>query len=541
MGAALGIETDVPMEPEEMARDVTVTFFPERDQETTPEVRAFTAELREALEALGVEVRPFEETLTPLPRGRAARWYAGATLNTLLRPVRRLLGKTPENAPGLGVMRHVRLGEKVERGTSIVAPGEGEAGNLPVDHSSSFRETTIVTVLPWPEGIDGDATFLEHFDKAMELFSYHMTNVVLGVAGDRWLLYNFNGAHPIFDRDGDLEEQVLPTLVPKIAAPIRPPRLREFEVEAGAFDPADDTHGPPIRDLVESGALLEETDLYPPGKDLDKLPWRNDFYRWVGKLHLDDRSGMSYGFLARQLPTDLPPALPRDEAGDRYGSDALGDVVDAGDDVVVRLDLPGGPRWIPVPPVEVMTIRSGADKTNPDPEADLVKLALEAGGMRLETPEGVAVGEGFRPSFDTRVILAHAVGNAVVGSALAEDQPDHPLVRGLEEEGMGLVHWHGYLDPDRIPAGWHVHGAREPHVSCGTPQAALYALRGKLEAFAAAREAGAKFLGDVHLEPQHGTNLTFPTLQEAGEFLSRSEDVAGLGNEHLERYKVGDI
>jgi hypothetical protein len=77
---------------------------------------------------------------------------------------------------------------------------------------------------------------------------------------------------------------------------------------------------------------------------------------------------------------------------------------------------------------------------------------------------------------------------------------------------MALAHWHGYLHHATLPAGYAVHGEDNPPVSCSTFQAAIYALRGKVEAYARTVDAGREFMGDAHIEPHHGVNLTGPTL-----------------------------
>lgn len=531
--ALLGLERPLPLDEGGLADQLAVTFFPKVPESASDEVRRFAGELREALVAAGVEVVPYEEALTEVPRKKLAKWYGLAVLSDLKKPFDRLAGnEDASHRPGLAEMVEYRVGPKVRPGVSIIAIGGGETGDLPVDHTLSFRDTTIVTLTDMPEGTDENTDFITHFNQALELFAHHMSNHLLCVAPDRWLLYNFNGAHPTYPRSGDLVDQVRRSLVPKLAAPIRPPRLRAFEVRPDAFDPLDDQHRAAAQDITSSGALLEQTRLYPPGRAIDDLPFRSKLYRWAGAVHLDSRNGMSYGFLARQLPAPLAPLLPADEAAHRWGLPPPGEegVVDHEGRLHLALELPGEGTFVAqAPDVWVLTQRSGANKTRIDPTRDLVKMGLVQGRMVLALPHGVAATDGFRPSFDTRVILAHALGNTLVASALAHRDADDPFARMVREEGLAMAHFHGYLDRRQLPGGWHVHGAERPPVACGTPQAAMYALLGKLDAFSRAYAEGSKFLGDVHVEPQHGSLLTFPTLTELGEFLAQGE-VAALGN-----------
>jgi hypothetical protein len=285
--------------------------------------------------------------------------------------------------------------------------------------------------------------------------------------------------------------------------------------------------------------LFDKSKLYPPGKSVDDLPFRNEFYKWVGKIHLDNRTGMSYGFLSRQLPVKLPPLLPLEQAKKEL-KDNIPDNKDYfafNEQIFLVLSLPQGKFYMEVPEVWVMTQRSGSDKTHFDPKKDLIKMGLSHGKMILETPKGLKLKEGYRPSFDTKVILAHAVGNAIVGAILLHLSPEHPFPKTLQKNGMALSHWHGYLKKDFVPQGWHIHGADKPHVSCSTPQSAIYALGGKIQALMESLQSGKEYLGDIHIEPHHGTNMTFPSLQELARFLTQAPDVTILGNRYLRHYQ----
>lgn len=539
----LGIEGPVATEPEELSEEMTLTVFPLDDQDASEREQVFARRVREALEETGVEVVPWESVLEAPPWKRWLRWLRKGAVKTLKDPIGAFTNGDASDGgsrmPGPLVLKDLRFGPKVRPGTTVLAVGEGEVGEKPVDYMGDFRDVNIVTVLDQPDDVEEEMPFTDHYGKALELFVEHMTNVVVGVGDEQWFIYNFNGSHPFYDRGGDLTHQLLHSLVPKLAAPIRPPRLENFDVREEAFDPTDDTHGPIVDDLIGSGDLLEQTGLYPEGRDLDELPWKNHFYRWATRLHLDDRSGMSYGFLARQMPTDTVPVWPAEEATERFGEDRFdpGQLFWAEDGLHAALDTPEGVFVLPVPSVRMMTLRSGCDKTNPDPDRDLVKLGLEDGQMIMETPIDTRVEDGYRPSFDTQVILAHGVGNVLAASLLEHLEGSDPFADHLRETGMALGHWHGYLHPDAIPEGYHAHGADKPHVSCGTPQSAIFALEGKLSAFGRALAEDEPFRGDVHIEPQHGTNVTFPTLEQLGRFLNENRKAASLGNKFLDEHK----
>jgi hypothetical protein len=172
-----------------------------------------------------------------------------------------------------------------------------------------------------------------------------------------------------------------------------------------------------------------------------------------------------------------------------------------------------------------------------NPDLDILKMGLVGGKLVLEQPRGKGWDKTSRPSFDTRVILAHAIGNAIVASILKRINPESFFVSALEKNGLAIAHWHGYINPEYVPAGWIVHGIDNPHVSCSSPHSAIYAIDGKLKAFSVAIKEGTEYLGDIHIEPHHGTNINYWSLAELGVFFTRSSEVSTLGNKYLQNYK----
>jgi hypothetical protein len=128
------------------------------------------------------------------------------------------------------------------------------------------------------------------------------------------------------------------------------------------------------------------------------------------------------------------------------------------------------------------------------------------------TPQGVNHGIDCKPSYDTLTILSHALGNALIADLQESLTPGAPFAAQFRTGGMALAHWHGALDESGLPEGYVLHGDLNPPVSCSTFQAAIYALRGKLSAFARTTREGKKFTGDVHVERHHGVNVTGPSL-----------------------------
>jgi hypothetical protein len=156
-----------------------------------------------------------------------------------------------------------------------------------------------------------------------------------------------------------------------------------------------------------------------------------------------------------------------------------------------------------------------------DPVKDLTLLSLAQGKLVLGTPKGLDESSDCQPSFDTRTILAHALGNSIIASILKKLAPAGTFQKLLGRKGLALAHWHGFLQPADLPRGFYSHGRANPPVSCSTPQAAIYALSGKLAALQQSLYEGVDYLGDAHEEPSHGTNLTGKTLVDLAYLVAR--------------------
>lgn len=540
----LGIEEKVKITDEEMADSLNLTFFPFSNAQSVNEsTLQFVEELKKVFIELGVNVVPYEEALERVTLGRRFARALKIIAHDILFFIDWISRKeNPRIYINAAVLKNLVRKMRVKKGISIIAAGENDMGNLPMDSTSSFRESSVITIIDWPKHITEASEFEQHFDTAMSLFAHHMTNIVLAASEEKWLLYNFNASHPVYERGKSLKRNVLHALIPKIAAPIRPLRLKQFEILKDQFDPFDSVHAPFVKDLIDGSKRFQETNLYPPGKRIDDLPFRNDFYRWIGKIHLDERSGMSFGFLAHQMPSSVSKPMTLEEAKKHFGSEILRDrdyFFDTNGGLYVLIDCFDEFLCVKVPEVWVLSQRSGSNKTNMNPQKDLVKLGLKNGKMYLQTPQGLTLTSDYKTSFDTQVILAHSVGNALLASLLSYKDEHHPFLSQIEQKGAGIAHWHGYFRPDKLPKGWFLHGTKNPHVSCSSPQSAIYAIHGKLQAYNERQEGKTEpieYKGDIHIEPHHGTNIVFASITELVDYLLADKECASLGNRYLSQY-----
>lgn len=535
----LGINKDIDLSPVEMVKNLEVTFFPHRDG-INEKIIEFGKKLESAFKNLGVRIIPYNQALeSPSFRKIFKRWF-------LFFKIYSLVIKSLKSSEDIIKFRQSYcknffkfvFGKKIKRKTAIMSLGEDEEGFLPMDYTTSFKENPIITIVEKNSKISESSAFKEHMNEALNLFAWNMTNLAICVDDKRWTIYSFNLSNPDFSISENFEKNVLDFLIPKIAAPVVPPSINEFEVIKNNFSPNDEKYAPYINDLVKSGILFEKTNLYPTGKEINSLKFRNLFYRWIGAIHLDDRNGMSYGFLARQMAVKLSLPLLLGDIKDEELRFKLIDNEYAfyKNNFYVKINIKGKNLVVQIPEVWVLTSRSGADKTNLDLQRDIIKIGLKNGKMFLGLTEGNSLSGDYKPSFDTKIILAHAIANAIFGSLLLYFNLEAFFPKILQESGFAIAHWHGYIKPEFIPNGWIVYGEGNPSVSCSSPQAAIYAFKGKQNGIINSIINDTEYMGDIHIEPHHGTNMTSPTLKDTANFLLSNNQISKLGNEYLKLY-----
>jgi len=404
--------------------------------------------------------------------------------------------------------------ERVRKGAVLIASGEVADDRLPINHVSSLSENVIVSVLEHACPAHAHTDLQAKLNAMMSDMAWHFAHVLIYLEPDDSVtVCNWNGAI-IQCRD---DSQLAEVLVPKLAAPVVPPRMSDFDARPNAFDPANEKHQAAIRDMVDSGPLWAGTGLMISQTPVSSLNFRNKYYRRLGAMHLDHRTGMSYGFLARQLPvSDLEPARKLADAQARLPQqDKLeqpGSLHSVNDKMYLTISVAGEVWVAPIPDVWVLSTRSGCEKTKLNAAQDIVRYGLSKGRIIFETPLGTSPDSDCKPSYDTLVIVAHALANAIMASVLAARDSSAPFYRLLKDHGLALAHWHGFLTAEEVSKDYLLHGESNPGVSCSTPQSAIYVVQGKLSLLESA--ASEAHQGDVHTEPHHGTNFTCASLTE---------------------------
>ena len=437
----IGITRSIPMTPAEMARSLRVAFYPSAT--ASERLTYFLNGLKDALLRAGSEVLDYQQALA-------------------------------EGADD-------RIGE----GIVLIATGEGESGNLAIDHVSNLRNNTVIAVLDGTLPNIRGGVFQKRIDALVGALVWHMAHVVIYVDELSWTVCTMNGGIDTFGMES-MGDRVVDSLIPKLAAPIQPPKKEDFRFRDEPFNPADPVYELSVHDLLRGAEIWGRSGLLPSQTKLETLGFRNHRYRRIALAFLNERTGMSYGFLARQLPGKVWPAMQLDE------TDSMLQKVDWDEQDFMELDggvivapMVGKQRFVVrVPEVAVLCTRSGCEKIRLDPSTDLVQLILSNGQVQLRSPVGLMSESDCQPSFDTLTILSHAVGNAIAASILYRVRRQSSLVRSLEQDGFAIAHWHGYPAIHALPKGYHMHGQLNPPVSCSTPQAAVFSLSGKLEVLA---------------------------------------------------------
>ncbi|NTV24624.1 MAG: hypothetical protein HGB01_00255 [Chlorobiaceae bacterium] len=445
----LGIPPTTPLDPPSMGRALRVTACPAPG--LNPRLAGFASALLECLRSCGASVTEEHDA-----RNSDSRFAAG---------------------------------------TVVIAPGSFPDHLLPINRVSTLYNNIIVGIYDEPPPVSASDTPQETLDAVVGRLAWDMVHLVIYLTGDSWTICSMNGGVTTFQTAMPLQQDVLRVLVPKLTAQVVPPRAGDIEIRHGELDTSLPWFRTIARDFEESGRIWDGNPLLMNHTSTEGLAYRNAFYRKIVARYLDERTGMSYGFLARQLPVSISPAV--DACSNRRAPDTSS----------VEIGIAGKRFFVPIPEVRVVTTRSGCRKTAVDRHRDLIETSLADGRIRIATAAALSAESAVRPSFDTLTIVAHALGNALVSSILQTLRPEDRFASLLADSGAAMTHWHHYPDDDTLPEGYIIHGKVNPPVSCSTPQSAVYSLIGKLDALEMALGEGVEYLGDAHFEPGHGTNL----------------------------------
>ncbi len=448
----LGIPLDTPLGIDEMCKRLRPVLYPAPG--LSPRLERFCRSLSNAMHALGIAVCSAEDAA----------------------------GDDGRFAPG----------------TVILAPGFFPDNLLAINRVTTLYNNIIVGIYDEAPPLTPDSLPQERLNAIVGRLARDMVHILIFVTERSWSICTMNGGVVTFNTPLPEPEDVRNTLVPKLTAQVVPPRSEDLDMELGTMESETAEFEAVAEDFLECSDLWSSNACLLTHTSTEGLEYRSNFYKRIVARYLDQRSGMSYGFFARQLPVAVQPAIIQKESGG----------LPVG---MVPVRVQGQTLLVPVPQLRVITTRSGCKKNHLETKNDLVEIGLVQrngkGRAYLKTPMGCPPEIVVRPSFDTLTILAHALGNALTASILMKLRPNARFPRHLASFGATMTHWHDYPSLEMLPEGYHRHGEENPPVACSTPQSAAYSLLGKIAALEIALEEGRSYRGDVHVEPSHGTNI----------------------------------
>lgn len=517
-----------PRMPSEMAKKVRVTFRPLPKDFGNQVIMRFRDKLEQELKENGVQLIPWDEA-AEVPPGIVSKILRTRKVKSSIHAVVDVkreysLARSILSALAEKIYIHTR---KPERSVMEILKISGWADDFTARYVQDPFNTQIITLMPLePEFADGSTTYDRKIALGLKNLITTMSEIVMGIAPDRFSLVNMNLSDSIY-RNEELDEFVLNSLIPKIYAPIKPPVLNRFK--KGEFEPS---HSVFAKQLADLGRLVEPTSLFPQGSKFSEKITRLSHRDVVEKI-LEGRTGVSYGFIAiAEAPVYEGPVTVTKEEWESFP------VVESIKDERVRENAQG--RWYvktiirgqeiyqQIPDIWIVTSRSGSNKTNLDPNTDVVRIGLIKGKLNLETPRGVDLHRrDIRPSFDTYVILAQAMAAALYTPELIKN-------------GLPILHFHGYPDPTFFGQSEYFAGARNPSLPCGTVEAALLNYSAIYEV-ADRNGDGIKMLCLV--EADHGVNILGFDRDYLVKRLSEGVDQGhiSLGGKYLPDLRKSDL
>jgi hypothetical protein len=343
----LGIEKQVPLTVSTMSANLCVTFYP--DTTLDPALETFASDLQEAFAAEKVKIVPYDEALAGTKKGR------------------------------------------VREGITLVTLGEGQTGNLASDHISSLYLNPVVGVFHEPSPVQEDSSLQAKLDAIVGVLAWQMVHVAVFVDGAAVTICTMNGAVVTLDTAETGLRDVARTLIPKLTALVVPPRASDIDYRYGALDSTSAEFAPYVEDFLACGRVWAQSKAMMSHTSVDSLEYRSPFYKRIVSTYLDQRSGMSYGFFAWQLPTPVERALTASEGEHRFGANGRRQeaLFEADGQEYVRVAFLGEEYFVAVPDVWVLSTRSGCNKFFLNPETDIVRMGLRKGRVVFDTPRGI--------------------------------------------------------------------------------------------------------------------------------------------------------
>lgn len=489
--------------PEVMARGLNVTFRPLPHDFSTQAVLDFRAALEQQLEQFGVQIiawaeatREFDYPL-PLPFGqrslktRVVKSHIDAVID-VERPVNRHLSCLADHIYRI-YTQFLSQGGRVSFAKIAQLTGWAEDHVMQRLEDPTATQVILITELD-KLFADAETPYQQKIAVGVKTLVSHFSEIVIGVSREKISILNMNLSDAHFSRN-QLEKFVFKSLIPKIYVPIAPLPLGQFEL--GTYVPAQ---ADSVAQLVKLSRAMATTGLLPAGFKLAEVIDRKSHRDIVDGI-VNGRTGVSYGFVAYAEPPIYKgaPAVSAEEWQRLSPVEGLDDREVRQNDQgrrYLKTGLRGETLYRQIPDVWLVCSRSGANKTDLQPDRDVLRLGL-TDRLQLQFPAGIDPAEvDIKPSYDTYVMVAIALAAALYAPELVG-------------RGAPIVHFHGYPARDWFEPGEAYAGVDNPSVPCGTFESGVFNF---LSIHQLADEHPSPLSLAALIEPDHGTNIIAPNL-----------------------------
>lgn len=363
-----------------------------------------------------------------------------------------------------------------------------------------FRKMVSIIEVSDSDLLNTDSVFQHNFNLDHILKGF-MSWIGVSSSG-KFRLYSINGCSRVYD--WDFLEEVKLDMMTKFFSKPRVPRHTDFNTTFGHFNHiVIPSH---LRNYyADTSHVLTEKQLLPIKRDISYLGC--NLITYTAKKFLCDRNGMSYGFLAYQLPvkpgniTEVN-TVPEFEKYERnYGF--------IGSEFYFKLN--GRFYRLEMPDIDLATTRSGCNKSAIDPNQDLILYNIsDTITGKLQIKQYISNKKVFtQPSFDIWVILVQAICNAIIVSILHHFNPNNSYLRVAREKGLMIIHVHGFPNKNSLDSGILIAGSTNPSITCGCPESSYYCYHNQiLEFLNNLPKYVNEYDGSLFLEKDHGVVYT---------------------------------
>jgi TubC N-terminal docking domain len=504
IGGSTGQSCKQPIiDPEAMAQKLAVTFRPVPSGYQNDEVIKFRERLIGELKDFGVTIEPWNEVLTEFSYEiPILKWK---------KKIKIKLVKAGINAV-IDVERHPSFWRKLgifsaETFYKVYSYFTSKNRNMSVlriaalsswaeDHAAKYIEDptntqVIILTLLDSKFTDPKLPYQQKIKLGLNTLVRTFSELVIGVSSKNISILNMNLSDSIYPID-EIGKFVLNSLIPKIYVPIIPIPMTQFEL--GQYDPKVSTYA---QKLVTLGQALAETGLFPPGAKLSEVISRKS-HRDIVNVIVNGRTGVSYGFVAYAEPPQYvgPAQISESEWEGLLTTDGFS-VDEVRQNEIgrryVRTKVGATYIFKQIPDLWIVSSRSGSNKTDLSLEQDVLKIGLSGDAkLLLQLPQNIDPRVlDIKPSYDLYVMLAIALASSLYAP-------------GLIQNGLPMVHFHGYPALEWFGPGEYYAGVHNPSVPCGTYESGVFN-------FLSIYNLANRYNGNVPLasliEPDHGTNI----------------------------------